>query len=177
MDLKVENNNLGIITSKELTNYLLSRYKSIEHLKLQKLVYYVEAYHLAYFEKSLINEKFQAWLHGPVSRKLYDLIKPTGANVYGSLSLTGSEEIQKGYIQSFEEKLSVDQLALINDILSEFSSRSAYDLECLTHEELPWIEARSVYGPADRCEVEISTETMIKFYKEKLYGKRENSVE
>ena len=113
----------------------------------------------------------------PSFKKLYDLIKPTGANVYGSLSLTGSEEIQKGYIQSFEEKLSVDQLALINDILSEFSSRSAYDLECLTHEELPWIEARRGYGPADRCEVEISTETMIKFYKEKLYGKRENSVE
>ncbi|MCW3085177.1 MAG: hypothetical protein JWP12_2543 [Bacteroidetes bacterium] len=174
--MKAANPEFIQLDSIELTHYIVGRYKSVEHLKLQKLVYYLEGYHLAYFDKSLIEDNFQAWLHGPVSRKLYDYIKPTGANVYGSLSLTEPMDEQERMIKSVEAKLNPMQLELINDILSEFSPRSPYDLECLTHEELPWIEARRGYAPADRCEVEISKETMRTFYKEKLYVAKENKA-
>lgn len=174
--MKLEGTVLNKVDSIELANYLVAKYQPIAHLKLQKLIYYLEAYHLAYFSDSLIEDDFQAWLHGPVSRKLYDYIKPTGANVYGNLVLTDSPEVQAKFITNIETKLTPIQLDLLNDVLKEFNPRSAYDLECLTHEELPWIEARKGYSPGDRCEVNISKETMMKYYADKLYGTTENQA-
>ena len=43
--------------------------------KLQKLVYYSQAWHLAWDGTPLFDEPIQAWANGPVVRKLYDLHK------------------------------------------------------------------------------------------------------
>jgi uncharacterized phage-associated protein len=154
----------------ELANYLLARYKSVPNLKLQKLVYFIEAYHLGYFKEPLTNAKFQAWLHGPVSRKLYEYIKPSGGLLYSDISLNWEPDKQAHFIKDFEAKLNPTQLELINDILKEFADLSSYQLECISHDELPWIEARKGYGIADNCEVEISNDTMLKFYRERIFA-------
>lgn len=92
------------VDSINLAQYVLAKVGKANHLKLQKLVYYVEAYHLAYFDgESIISDQFEAWLHGPVSRKLWDHLKPI-ANVYDDVSLDrihkrGSKE---ELIKSFE---------------------------------------------------------------------------
>ncbi|MBF4390478.1 Panacea domain-containing protein, partial [Vibrio anguillarum] len=46
--------------------------ESLSNLKLQKLVYYVQAWYLAFENSSLCDEKFEAWVHGPVSRALFN---------------------------------------------------------------------------------------------------------
>ena len=58
-----------------LGEYILETSGAMSHLKLQKLLYYMQALHLAYFDQPLVNDDFQAWLHGPVSRILYDHVK------------------------------------------------------------------------------------------------------
>ena len=40
--------------------------EAITQLKLQKLVYYADAWFLANFDEPLIKEDFEAWAHGPV---------------------------------------------------------------------------------------------------------------
>ena len=48
------------IDSELLTEYILSKYGKMSHLKLQKLLYYVQAFHLAYFDSPLIDDDFEA---------------------------------------------------------------------------------------------------------------------
>lgn len=60
-----------------------------------------------------------------------------------------------------------DQVELIDDILDEYGKRSAYYLECLTHEELPWREARKDMPVESPSSALISKATMKKFYSKK----------
>lgn len=48
---------------------------SVTNLKIQKLVYYAQAWYLANYGNSLFEEDFQAWVHGPVIPELYQQYK------------------------------------------------------------------------------------------------------
>ena len=50
----------------------------ITNLKLQKLVYYAQAWHLAIYSKPLFNTDFEAWVHGNVIHDLYSECKSWG---------------------------------------------------------------------------------------------------
>jgi len=43
----------------------------ITNLKLQKLLYYCQGWHLAYHEKVLFSDPIQAWVHGPAVPNVY----------------------------------------------------------------------------------------------------------
>ena len=53
---------------------------TISNLKLQKLVYYAQGFHLALFDRPLFNEEVKAWMHGPVVPDLYHEYKIYGSN-------------------------------------------------------------------------------------------------
>ena len=38
----------------------------VSNLKLQKLLYYVQGFHLAVFGEPLFEEEIEAWMYGPV---------------------------------------------------------------------------------------------------------------
>ncbi|MFM6174756.1 MAG: Panacea domain-containing protein [Sphaerospermopsis kisseleviana] len=61
----------------------------ISNLKLQKLVYYAQAWHLALFEQPLFNEDFEAWIHGPVVPELYHYYKKFG---WRNISITAGKK-------------------------------------------------------------------------------------
>lgn len=128
----------------------------VTHLKLQKLCFYVEALHLAAYERPFTGEDFQAWPHGPVSRAVWDEFKRFKyqpiIEVEGDASL--SEAAQKH----------------IDDVLELFLEFSAYALERMTHDELPWQEARAGCEPDERSVRVISPETMRLYYKRFLAG-------
>lgn len=49
-------------------------------LKLLKLLYYVQGYHLAMFNTPLFREKIQAWTHGPVVSEVWKWAKNCGSD-------------------------------------------------------------------------------------------------
>ena len=53
---------------------------SISNLKLQKLAYYAQGFHLAMYDTPLFPERIYAWAHGPVVEELYHAYKKFGAN-------------------------------------------------------------------------------------------------
>lgn len=55
-----------------------------------------------------------------------------------------------------------------DSILDAYAKFSDTELEMMTHEEEPWIEARKGYKPNQRCEVVINRSTMQKYYAERL---------
>ena len=82
---------LNKIDSLVLSDYILLNYGPMSHLKLQKLLFYCDAYHLAYFNEELITDNFEAWVHGPVSKKVFDSFKDKSI-LYSDLSFSGNSK-------------------------------------------------------------------------------------
>ena len=124
---------------------------SMQHKKLQKLCYYAQAWYLALTGKILLNTEFEAWVHGPVSPKLYIRYRDWGGLIIPMVPYD-SEKLD-GHIRRF--------LQIIYNMYEDYS---ANDLEQLTHKEEPWIEARGGIAPTQICRTRINTDTMRRFY-------------
>lgn len=125
---------------------------TITPLKLQKILYYAQGYHLAYYDKELFSENFQAWAHGPANEDIYEKYREYGFNSIPS----PTEEIPE------IEDLKCD---FLNDIWQTFGIYDGKYLEEQTHKEKPWIEARKGYAPGEKCQVIISKNSMKEFFK------------
>jgi uncharacterized phage-associated protein len=142
------------IDSLDLAEFALAKLGKMPHLKLQKIVYYADAWHLGVFGCPLVKDDFEAWLHGPVSRRVWNCYKEE-ATLYGLLSAKREKEGVKAFI-----RLSEEQQELLTDVFEEYGDKTAYYLECLTHSEEPWVEARK--GEASTNV--ISKDTMKRYY-------------
>ena len=130
-------------------------------LKLQKLLYYSQAWHLAFTGEQLFKEDFQAWIHGPVNREVYDFYKES-KTMY---SLIYNGEVKDTEIAS---KLDINVITHVNNILETYSPFSATELEIMTHNEDPWIVARKGYEPHERCAEIIDPQLMMSYYRARL---------
>jgi uncharacterized phage-associated protein len=133
-------------------------------LKLHKLLYYCQAWNLAFGRGRLFPSNFQAWVHGPVCREVYDRYVQTKA-LYSPVS---ASDIRTGFDP---QALPENERAVINSILEVYAPLSGDQLEEMTHREDPWIEARQGISPSARSENAISEATMERFYSARLQGK------
>ncbi len=148
-----------------VADYIILRLNSDEsvnliNLKLQKLLYYLQAWSLGINNKTFLNCSFEAWVHGPVSRVLYDRFKMTHS-LYSFITV--SDVIEKHP----EEKIDTVDIEFINYILDNYAGYSGAELESMTHNEKPWLEARLGYAPMQSCNKIISEETMRNYYGER----------
>lgn len=132
---------------------------SLINLKLQKLLYYVQAWSYGIRGEAFFDGEFQAWIHGPVNRAIYDRFSPT-KQLYSEIEL--SDRIRPDF-QIEDEK----DNGFLNFILENYLQFSGSELETLTHKEFPWIKTREGYGPNQRCEKVIDPQLMKDFYGEK----------
>lgn len=129
----------------------------ITHLKVQKLIYYADAWFLANYNRPLVKENFEAWAHGPVCRPVFAKYRDCG---YDPLP---------------PEKVRAVPLSLepfLKAVHSEYAQFSAKKLERLTHEEDPWKITRGDLAPEAKCEKPISKLLMRNYYAARL-GKKE----
>lgn len=147
-----------------VTHYINEKGDTVSPKKLQKLLYYVEAWNLVHLTDPLLIEDFQAWVHGPVLPSLYHELKEFKFN---DLRVIAEEfDTPSQLILSIIEKnkLSQEQLDLIYTVLDKYGSLNSLQLELLTHSEKPWIEAREGYPPHVSCKNIITKEKMKEFY-------------
>ncbi len=148
-----------------IADYIIIRLNSDEklnliNLKLQKLLYYVQAWSLGINQERFLKCDFEAWAHGPVSRVLYDRFKCT-KNLYSFIYIT---DIIK---EDPETMILKEDIDFINFILDNYAGFSGAELESMTHEETPWIEARKGFAPMQACNNVISETTMQNYYGKK----------
>ena len=128
-----------------------SNNNDITNLKLQKLVYYVQGFHLAMHDVALFPDKISAWQYGPVVADLYQLYKKNGNNVISP---------DPDYVPTAEPTPA--QVELMQEVFDVYGQFSAWKLRDMTHEETPWREA-------SRANVdEISPEAMKDYFKQQL---------
>lgn len=147
--------NDSILVSKYVIKTLKEQNKEINHLKLQKILYYIQAWNLALLNEPLFEEDFEAWLHGPVIRKVWDEYK--------------SHSVLIGELSEQDENINVkfteDQEDVIEDVIDAYGNKSDYYLESLTHQEDPWKNARK-----QGENTIIKKEEMKKYYRNLYYG-------
>lgn len=149
-------------------DYVISRLVSedryfLSNLKLQKLLYYVQAWSIAIKKTKAFEGEFQAWIHGPVNREIYDRFKES-KSLYSRI---GIEDIID---KNCEEKLESEEKELINDVLEVYATFTDVELEKMTHSEEPWIKAREGYRPMERCEVNIDLNLVESYYSKRISG-------
>ena len=126
-------------------------------LKLHKLLYYCQAWNLAFGRGQLFPARFQAWVHGPVSRDIYDRYVATKA-MYSNID---AKDVSANFNP---QSLDAGKRAVIDAVLESYAPLSGDQLEEMTHGEDPWISARKGVLPSARSENIISEDIMRDFY-------------
>jgi len=118
--------------------------------KLQKLVYYAQAWSLVWDDAPLFDEPIEAWANGPVAPALYQ--EHRGEFSRGRWPL--------GRIA----RLTKTQRETIDAVLRFYGRHTGHWLSELTHMEPPWRDARKGLQPGERGKREITTAAMAEYY-------------
>ena len=103
--------------------------RRVSAMKLQKLCYYAYGYHLAWEERQLFPEGFQAWANGPVCPALYAMHR-------------GCFLLSPGDIKGEPSKLDEGERESVDLVLEAYGPLSAHQLSRMTHRAGPWVQAR-----------------------------------
>lgn len=95
----------------------------ISKLKLQKLLYYAQGFHLALVGKPLFADKIYAWEHGPVVLNVYHHYKAHDKVLPTPKSAPRIDQKTKG---------------ILDEIYGVYGQFSAWKLRNMTHAEPPW---------------------------------------
>ncbi|MCA6072295.1 MAG: DUF4065 domain-containing protein [Endomicrobium sp.] len=126
----------------------------ISHLKLQKLLFYCQAYHLSILETPLFEENILAWDYGPVIHSVYKHYRKHDSSII---------PFKKG---THLEHLKSSSIGVISSVMGAYSKFSAIELMGMTHSERPWQDA---YASEDKI---ISQNHMKKYYKHFVSSKK-----
>ena len=129
----------------DVAQYILEKHGPTTAMKLQKLVYYSQAWSIVWDDVELFPEEIEAWKNGPVVRELWEKHR-------GKYRV---EKIDGGYTRYLND----DQKATVDVVLKFYGHRSAQWLSDLTHLEDPWKEAW-----AKGENTVISKETLAEYY-------------
>ena len=133
----------------DVAEYILQRVGRIPALKLQKLVYYAQAWSLVWEERPLFDNPIEAWANGPVVRDLYAAHRLQ----YDVATLNGDSS-----------NINEDDRETIEAVLEFYGNKSSQWLSDLTHEEDPWIDAREGLPMGARGSQEITHAAMAEYY-------------
>ncbi len=138
----------------EVIEYILYKCEDTTHLALQKILYYVQGFNYAFYEKFCFEDECEAWVHGPVFR-----------NVYSKYSSSGYDSIESPKELCFITLTSIE-VAILDSVIKNFACYSGKTLESFTHSEEPWIVTRGdlpMGMPSDKV---IEKELIAKYFKE-----------
>lgn len=136
----------------DVAKYILQKQKELTTMKLQKLVYYSQAWSLVWDEKELFLEDFQAWANGPVCPELF--------NTHRGLFTISKKQLKRGDLS----KLNIIQRETIDSVLNYYGDKPAHWLSMLTHKERPWLDVREGIPEGENCNNIITKESMCNYY-------------
>lgn len=134
----------------DVAEYILGKRGRMSTIKLQKLVYYCQAWSLVWDEKPLFCEDVEAWTNGPVVRDLFNYHR-------------GMFDIERVYTGN-PDLITKEQKDTIDAVLDFYGDKSAQWLVDLSHDEEPWRQARRGLPELARGWRVISPESMAIYY-------------
>ncbi len=126
--------------------------KYMTNLKLQKLVYYAQAWNLVFNHKRLFKDPIEAWIHGPV---VYALWKKYNKFKFGRIEVNVVNNF------NFSEKTK----EILDEVWDVYGGFDARYLEELTHYERPWQDARGKLDCKEVSDARITAVSMKEYYR------------
>jgi uncharacterized phage-associated protein len=127
---------------------------AVSNLKLQKLLYYCEAWRLALDGESFFGDPIEAWVHGPVVAEVFHLYKDSRWSPIAEAKTAAAQD--------------EDALNHIGQVIGAYGALSASDLERLTHSEDPWMDARQGLDRDVPSRNQIGRDAMQAFYSARI---------
>lgn len=123
-------------TVHDVAAYILKQAAPMSAMKLQKLCYFSYGYHLAWEERPLFPERFEAWANGPVAPALYDQHR-------------GCFQLDADAIDGNPGALDMGEAESIDLVLDALGGLTAHQLSEMSHQPGPWLDARRRAGVPD----------------------------
>ena len=133
----------------DVAEYILQRRRPIPAMKLQKLVYYCQAWSLVWEDRPIYENRVEAWAHGPVVVDLYKAHR--GRYMLESVGGNPSSIPQS-------------DIETIDAVLEYYGDKPSQWLSDLTHQEYPWQKARGSMPKGQRGSEEITLASMAEYY-------------
>jgi uncharacterized phage-associated protein len=143
----------AVATVFDVAAYILRRQGAMTAMKLQKLVYYSQAWSLVWDERLLFDSRIEAWANGPVCPDLY--AHHRGAFVVGP---------EWGAALGNPAALDATARETIDAVLKYYGDKHPQWLSDLTHAEDPWRNAREGLDDGERGHCQITPAAMAEYY-------------
>lgn len=125
-----------------IINYCNEENIVISNLKLQKILYFVQAYFLITFNRPCFRENIEAWDFGPVVPEAYHEFKQYGSGNIPKVNKYLVYDNNDWYYEEYNADIITDNdRQAIQAVINEFSGYTATDLVRLTHSQDPWNNA------------------------------------
>jgi uncharacterized phage-associated protein len=139
-----------MVSVHDVAAYILHKTGKITAIKLQKLLYYCQAWSLVWDDRPIFNARIEAWANGPVVPSVFRLHR-------GSYYVSSWPNGNKG-------TLNLQERGTVNAIVGKYGNKSSQWLSELSHREKPWMDARRGLGPLDPGHREITKAAMAEYY-------------
>ncbi len=137
----------------DVAEYILKAVGPMSAMKLQKLVYYAQAWSTVWDDAPLFPNCIEAWANGPVVRDLYEAHRGKFTLSHGVFAGRGDAD-----------KLSEVQRDTVDAVIEAYAGKSAQWLSDQTHSEEPWRNARGGLADGERGQAEISLAALSEYF-------------
>ncbi|RKT57579.1 type II toxin-antitoxin system antitoxin SocA domain-containing protein [Saccharothrix australiensis] len=120
-------------------------------MKLQKLLYYAQAWHLARYDEPMFAARIEAWRRGPVVPEVYHRHR-------------GRTEVcswQEGDPRGLSER----ERSVVRDVVERYGKFSRHELSDMAHDEEPWRAARGGLAESEPSSAPLSNEVMARYFR------------
>lgn len=156
----------------DLCDYVKLKYaingQALTNLVINKVLYFIQGWHLAYFKSKLFNDVPQAWVYGPVYSRVYRKFK----NVSNIASLD-ADDLSK-LLDDAKLKLNLEekQQKFLDSVISHYGKKSAFELTSISHDTDPWINARKDLSIVENSMNYIPHQNMLDYFSSRLKSQR-----
>jgi uncharacterized phage-associated protein len=139
-------------------DYIMTRMegagKTLSVLTLQRLLYFAQGWHLAFYGGPFFEGRFQAWAQGPINRKIYDRFanRPLDSQV-------SAADVSKGFDVA---SVSQEKSNYIRSVLDAYASCEDSTFGEIINNDAAWLEARS--GCLEHSQREMEEDNIRRFY-------------
>lgn len=158
--------NLFAVSEKMLRviSYVFEGLREVTPLMLQKLLYFIQGISYALYNQPMFAEDCEAWAHGPVYPEVYDLFRDFKYNPI--------DDARFAIFEGTTDELTDEDRKAIDLVINTFGLYGGKAMERITHNEVPWRNARRGFGENIPSNEPITKESIKSYYEavHKEYG-------
>ena len=142
----------------------------VSPLKLQKILYYSQAWYLVFSnnERTLFSESPEAWVNGPVYPRVFNEYRYKVSNMRDNLTakdFDAEDNIEEKLAKLTESlSLSPDEIECLDSVITMYGAKTQDELVAITHNEKPWVDARAGLLPYEPSNNKIPLQGMFDYY-------------